>query len=71
MTSQMLRNHFRGAKRYAPPMEREHFRCCISVKALINANIIAGGRKESTTKDIKVLKIEFVSLHAWLIIADN
>ena len=28
-------------------MEREHFRCCMSVKALVNTNMIAGrGRKE-------------------------
>ena len=42
-------------------MEREHFRCCMSVKVLVNTTIIAGGRKESTTKDLKVLPVEFGS----------
>ena len=41
--------------------EREHFRPCMSVKALLNANMIAEGRKESTTKDLKVLPEEFGS----------
>ena len=35
-------------------MEREHFRPCMSVKALVNANRVAGRRKEITTKDLKV-----------------
>ena len=39
-------------------MEREHFCPCMSVKALIIANRVAGGRKESTMKDLKVLQVE-------------
>ena len=39
-------------------MEREHFRPCMSVIALVIANRVAGGRKESTTKDLKVLQVE-------------
>ena len=39
-------------------MEREHFRPCMSVKALVIANRVAGGRKEGTTKDVKVLQVE-------------
>ena len=35
-------------------MEREHFHCCMSVKALVNVTMIVGGRKESTTNDLKV-----------------
>ena len=38
--------------------EREYFRPCMSVKALVIVNKLAGGRKESTTKDIKVLQVE-------------
>ena len=38
-------------------MEREHFRPCMSVKALVIANSVAGGRKESTMKDLKVLQV--------------
>ena len=56
--SQVLRNHFLGAKKYGPPMEREHFHCCMSVEALVNANTIAGGKKESTTKDLKVQQVD-------------
>ena len=45
--SQVLWNDFRGAKQYGLPMEREHFRCCMSVKALVNlivnTTMIAGG----------------------------
>ena len=37
---------------------KEHFRPCISVKALVIAKRVAGGRKEGTTKDIKVLQVE-------------
>ena len=40
-------------------MEREHFRCCMSVKALAKATLIAGGRKEGATKDLKVLQVDF------------
>ena len=40
-------------------MEREHFRCCMSVKTLANTTVIAGGRKEGTTKDLKVLQVDF------------
>ena len=46
------------------PMEREHFHCCMSVKALVNAYMIAGGRKENTTKDLKVQQIDFGSFLA-------
>ena len=42
------------AKQYGFPVEREHFRCCISAKALVNTIMIVGGRKESTRKDLKV-----------------
>ena len=42
-------------------MEREHFRPCMSVKALVIANRVAGGRKENTTKHLKVLQVEFGS----------
>ena len=38
--------------------ETEYFRPCMSVKALVIAKKVAGGRKESTTKDIKVLQVE-------------
>ena len=40
------------------PMEREHFHCCMSVKVLVNTNMIAGGRNESTTKDLKEQQID-------------
>ena len=40
-------------------MEREHFRYCISVKALVNATMIAGGRKESATNDLTVQQVDF------------
>ena len=50
-----------GAKQYGFPMEREHFRYCMSVKALVNATMIAGGRKESTTNDLKVQQVDFGS----------
>ena len=46
-----------GKTVYGLPMESEHFRCCMSVKALVNCTMIAGGRKESTTKDLKVLQV--------------
>ena len=49
------------AKQHGLPMEREHFRCCMSVKALVNATMIAGGRKESTTNDLKVQQADFGS----------
>ena len=39
-------------------MEREQFRPCMSVKVLVIANRVAGGRKESTTKDLNVLQVE-------------
>ena len=46
-------------------MEREHFRYCMSVKALVNlvvnTTMIAGGRKESAMKDLKVLLVDFGS----------
>ena len=42
-------------------MEREHFCCCMSVKVLVNTTMIAGGRKESTTKDLKTVQVEFGS----------
>ena len=35
----------RGAKQYGLPMEREHFRYCMSVKALVNATMIVGACK--------------------------
>ena len=49
------------AKQHGFPMERdlEHFRCCMSVKALANTFMIAGGRKEGTAKDLKVLHVDF------------
>ena len=47
------------AKQYGLPMDREHFRYCMSVKALVNATMIAGGRKESTTNDLKVQQADF------------
>ena len=37
----------------------EYFLCCISVKALVNTSMIAGGRKEGITKDLKVLQVRF------------
>ena len=40
-------------------MEREHFRCNMSVKSLVNITTITGGRKEGTTKDLKVLQVDF------------
>ena len=39
-------------------MERQHFHCCMSVKALVNANMIAGVQKESTMKDLKILQVD-------------
>ena len=39
-------------------MEREYCRCCMSVKALVNANMIAEGRKKGTTKDLKVQQVD-------------
>ena len=44
---------------YGLPMEREHFRYCMSVIAFVNATMIAGGRKESTTNDLKVQQEDF------------
>ena len=38
-------------------METEQFRPCMSVKALVIANRVAGGRKENTMKDLKVLQV--------------
>ena len=38
---------------------REHFLCCMSVKALANTFMIAAGRKEGTTKDLKALHVDF------------
>ena len=38
-------------KQYGLPMERER---CVSGKALISITMIAGGRTEGTTKDLKV-----------------
>ena len=35
-------------------MKREYFRPCMSVKVLVIANRVAGGRKESTAEDIKI-----------------
>ena len=61
MTSQLLQNHFRGAKQYRLAMGREHFRYCMSIKALVNANAIVGGRKDSTTNDPKVQQVDFGS----------
>ena len=40
---------------------REHFHCCMSDKVLANANMIAGGRKEGTTKDLKLQQVDFGS----------
>ena len=40
------------------PMKSEHFRCCMSVKVLVNTTMIVGGRKESTTKDLKILLVD-------------
>ena len=48
-------------KQYGLPMEREHFRCYMSVKALVNATMIAGGRNESTTNDLKLQQVDFGS----------
>ena len=45
-------------------MEREHFRCCISAKALVNTIMIVGGRKESTRKDLKVLQVD-LGMKGW------
>ena len=39
-------------------MERKYFRPCMSVEALVIANRVAEGRKESTMKDLKVLQVE-------------
>ena len=47
------------AKQYGFSMEREHFRCCMSITALVNTTMIVGGRKEGTTKDLKVLQVDF------------
>ena len=46
-------------KQYGVSMEREHFHCCMSVEALVNANMIAGGRNESTMKDLKIQQVDF------------
>ena len=43
------------------PVERKHFRCRMSVKALVNTTMIVGGRKESTMKDLKVQQVDFGS----------
>ena len=42
-------------------MEREHFRRSMPVQVLVNANMIVEGRKEDTTKDLKVQQIDFGS----------
>ena len=41
------------------------FHCCISVTVLVNTNMIAGGRKKSTTKDLKVQQVD-----CWLCLAN-
>ena len=42
-------------------MERKHFRYSMSVIALVNATMIAGERKESTTNELKVQQVDFGS----------
>ena len=42
-------------------MEWEHLHCCMSIKALVNANVIVGERKKSTTKDLKVQQLDMMS----------
>ena len=42
----------------------------MSVKALVIANKVAGGRKETTMKDLKVLPCLFVG-HACRVITNN
>ena len=47
----------RQNSKYGFPMERKHFRYCMSVKALVNPTMIAEGRKESTSNDLEVQQV--------------